>query len=70
MSSEPRRFEDSGPNDHRLKYRRRIAGSVATPARIAFFGNFGTQNLGNEYTLKSIHAARTGPECVADALMK
>lgn len=40
------------------------------PARIAFFGNFGTQNLGNEYTLKSIHAARTGPECVADALMK
>jgi polysaccharide pyruvyl transferase WcaK-like protein len=24
------------------------------PARIAFFGNFGTQNLGNEYTLKSI----------------
>jgi polysaccharide pyruvyl transferase WcaK-like protein len=24
------------------------------PRRIAFFGNFGTQNLGNEYTLKAI----------------
>jgi polysaccharide pyruvyl transferase WcaK-like protein len=33
-----------------------IAAAPARPRRIAFFGNFGTQNLGNEYTLKAILA--------------
>ncbi|MGE5048749.1 MAG: polysaccharide pyruvyl transferase family protein [Deltaproteobacteria bacterium] len=41
-----------------------IRAAQAPPARIAFFGNFGTQNLGNEYTLKAIlaHARRRLPD--------
>lgn len=36
-----------------------IRAAPPQPKRIAFFGNFGTQNLGNEYTLDSIiHNAR------------
>lgn len=40
-----------------------IGAAQARPPRIAFFGNFGAQNLGNEYTLKAIlaHARKRMP---------
>ncbi|HEY6910647.1 MAG TPA: polysaccharide pyruvyl transferase family protein [Myxococcales bacterium] len=41
-----------------------IRAAKAPPRRVAFFGNFGAQNLGNEYTLKAIlaHARRRLPD--------